>query len=101
MPPAHPRILSQNTVEALENLAHAGVLEPDAADALLPAARLFNNLTQVLRLCLDEPFDPAKAPDGLKSLLARAGDTPDFRHLEAELVAREAEVATLFDQLIV
>ena len=99
--PAHPRILSQNTVEALENLAQAGVLEPAAADALLPAARLFNNLTQVLRLCLDEPFDPAKAPDGLKSLLARAGDAPDFRHLEAELVAREAEVATLFDQLIV
>jgi glutamate-ammonia-ligase adenylyltransferase len=99
--PAHPRILSQNTVEALENLAGAGVLEPAAADALLPAARLLNNLTQVLRLCLDERFEPAKAPDGLKSLLARAGDAPDFRHLEAELVAREAEVATLFDQLIV
>ena len=99
--PAHPRILSQNTVEALENLAQAGVLEPAAAEALLPAARLFNNLTQVLRLCLDEPFDPAKAPDGLKSLLARAGDAPDFRHLEADLVAREAEVATLFDRLIV
>jgi glutamate-ammonia-ligase adenylyltransferase len=99
--PAHPRILSQNTVEALENLTGAGVLEPAAADALLPAARLFNNLTQVLRLCLDERFEPAKAPDGLKSLLARAGDAPDFRHLEAELVAREAEVATLFDQLIV
>jgi glutamate-ammonia-ligase adenylyltransferase len=99
--PAHPRILSQSTVEAFENLAQAGILEPDAAEALLPAARLFNNLTQVLRLCLDEPFVPAKAPDGLKSLLARAGDTPDFRHLEAELIAREAEVATLFDRLIV
>ena len=99
--PAHPRILSQNTVQAFENLAQAGVLDQAAADALLPAARLFNNLTQVLRLCLDEPFEPAKAPDGLKSLLARAGDAPDFRHLEAELVAREAEVATLFDRLIV
>ena len=54
-----------------------------------------------VRLCLDGPFEPSKAPDGLKSLLARAGDAPDFRHLEAELVAREAEVATLFDQLIV
>jgi glutamate-ammonia-ligase adenylyltransferase len=98
---AHPRILSQSTVEAFENLAQAGILEADAAEALLPAARLFNNLTQVLRLCLDEPFVPAKAPDGLKALLARAGDTPDFRHLEAELIAREAEVATLFDRLIV
>ena len=54
----------------------------------------------MLRLCLDGPFEPAKAPDGLKALLARAGEAPDFRHLEADLAAREAEVAALFDQLI-
>ena len=56
----------------------AGLLPAGAADALLPAARLFNNLTQVLRLCLDGPFEPAKAPEGLKTLLARAGEAPDF-----------------------
>ena len=39
--------------------------------------------------------------EAVESLLARAGDTPDFRHLEAELITREAEVATLFDRLIV
>ena len=97
---AHPDILSQNTVEALQNMAQAGILEPGAADELLPAARLFNNLTQVLRLCLDEPFDPAKAPQDLGSLLARAGNAPGFAQLEAELVAREAAVAALFDRLI-
>jgi glutamate-ammonia-ligase adenylyltransferase len=95
-----PRILRQNTIEALQNLAQAGVLDPGAADVLLPAARLLNNLTQILRLCLDEPFDPAKAPEGLRSLLARAGNAPQFEALEAELVAREAEVAGLFDRLI-
>ena len=97
---AHPGILSQNTVEALQNLAQAGVLEPAASDELLPAARLLNNLTQVLRLCLDEPFEPAKAPQDLRSLLARAGNAPGFAQLEAELVAREAAVAALFDRLI-
>jgi glutamate-ammonia-ligase adenylyltransferase len=97
---AHPQVLSQNTVAALTRLGEAGLLPPAAAEALLPAARLLNNLTQVLRLCLDGPFEPAKAPDGLKALLARAGEAPDFRHLEADLAAREAEVATLFDQLI-
>jgi glutamate-ammonia-ligase adenylyltransferase len=96
----HPPILRQNTVEALEHMAQAGVLDPGAADVLLPAARLFNNLTQVLRLCLDEPFDPAKAPQGLRSLLARAGNAPTFAHLEAELVAREGEVAALFHRLV-
>jgi hypothetical protein len=42
----------------------------------------------------------AKAPDGLEALLSRASEAPDFRHLEADLVAREGEVATLFEQLI-
>jgi glutamate-ammonia-ligase adenylyltransferase len=96
----HPRILSQNTVAALVSLAETGLLPPDAAETLLPAARLFNNLTQVLRLCFDGPFDPKKAPEGLKALLARAGEAPDFKHLEADLVAREAEVAALFGVLI-
>ncbi len=81
-------------------LSAAGLLPAAAAEALLPAARLLNNLTQVLRLCLDGPFEPAKAPEGLKALLARAGEAPDFRHLEAELAAREGEVAGLFEALV-
>src|SRR2546423_6779446 len=36
--PDQPRVRSQNTVDAFENLARAGVLEPGAADPLLPAA---------------------------------------------------------------
>src|SRR5262249_22031774 len=98
---AHPQVLSQGTVEAFENLAGAGILEPAAAEGLRPSARLVSNLTQALRLGLDEASVPAKAPEGLKSLLARAGGAPDFRYLEAELAARQAEVVTLFDQLIV
>jgi len=96
-----PGILSQNSVAALAGLAEAGLLPAAAADALLPAARLVNNLTQVLRLCLDGPFEPGKAPDGLKALLARCGEAPDFARLEADLAAREREVAALFDQLVV
>ena len=97
----HPTVLSQNTVAACRIWAARGLLPAAAADALLPAARLLNNLTQVLRLCLDGPFEPAKAPDGLKTLLARAGEAPDFQRLEADLAAREAEVAGLFDALVV
>jgi glutamate-ammonia-ligase adenylyltransferase len=97
----HPSVLGQNTMSALQNLGSAGLLPADAAEALLPASRLLNNLTQVLRLCVDGPFEPAKAPEGLKSLLARAGEVPDFQRLEAELTAREAAVAALFDTLVV
>jgi [glutamine synthetase] adenylyltransferase / [glutamine synthetase]-adenylyl-L-tyrosine phosphorylase len=97
----HPAILSANTVAALTNLWRAGLLPAAAAETLLPAARLLNNLTQVLRLCLDGPFAPDKASPGLKALLARAGEAPDFPRLEAELTQRQSEVAILFNSLII
>jgi glutamate-ammonia-ligase adenylyltransferase len=97
---ANPQVLSQNTVAALNNLNAAGLLPAGAAAVLLPAARLVNDLTQVLRLCVDGRFEPAKASDGLKGLLARAAEAPDFKRLEADLAGREAEVAALFDQLV-
>jgi glutamate-ammonia-ligase adenylyltransferase len=97
---ARPEVLDQNTVAALTRLEGAGLLPAPAAEVLLPAAQLLNNLTQILRLCLDEPFDPARAPDGLKSLLVRSGEAPDFARLEADLAAREAEVTALFEALV-
>jgi [glutamine synthetase] adenylyltransferase / [glutamine synthetase]-adenylyl-L-tyrosine phosphorylase len=96
-----PDILDQNTEHALRKLADAGFLPADAAEQLVPAARLVNHLTQILRLCLDGPFDPAKAPDGLKVLLTRAGEMPDFPRLEAALRQSLADVAALFDRLVV
>ncbi len=96
----HPEVLDQNTIGALRKLAAAGLLSAPHADVLIPAAILVHNLTEVLRLCLDGPFDPAKAPDGLRELLTRAGDAPDFARLEAALRATLAEVAGLFDVIV-
>jgi glutamate-ammonia-ligase adenylyltransferase len=98
---AHPEILSTNTITALVNLRGAGLLRAQAVETLLPAARLYHNLTQVLRLCLDGPFVRGDAAaDGLKVLLARAGEAPDFARLEAEVATRQAEVAQLFKELV-
>ena len=62
---------------------------------------MINNLAQVIRLTLDGPFLPDKAPDGLKEHLARVGEVPDFLRLEASLIEATAEVARLFDVLVV
>jgi [glutamine synthetase] adenylyltransferase / [glutamine synthetase]-adenylyl-L-tyrosine phosphorylase len=97
----HPDILSPNTITALSNLHQAGLLPSSAADELLPAARILSNLTQVLRLCVDGPFSSDTGSDGLKSLLARAGEAPDFARLEADLATRQAAVTALFDALVV
>jgi [glutamine synthetase] adenylyltransferase / [glutamine synthetase]-adenylyl-L-tyrosine phosphorylase len=98
---AHPEALDQNTVEAYRKLRDAGVLAPTDADVLIPATRLLHDLTQILRLCLEGPFDPATAPSGLKELLARAGDVPSFPELEARVKETLVRVTGLFQEIIV
>ncbi len=96
----HPNVLDQNTELALTKLSAAGVLSPPDAEILVPAARLYHTLTQVLRLCLDKPFDAAEAPLALRELLARASDMPDFATLEAMLRDTLANVHDAFDRII-
>jgi glutamate-ammonia-ligase adenylyltransferase len=96
----HPEVLDPNTLTAFRKLASAGLIGAGEADSLIQATRLVHNLTQVLRLCLEEAFDPATAPSGLKALLARAGDAPDFPALERHLRETLAAVEVQFAQLI-
>ncbi len=97
---AHPDVLDQNTGAAFAKLADVGVLAREHAETLGAAARLINDLTQILRLCLDGPFDPETAPRGLKELLARAGDAPTFEALESRVRATLHEVQGLYDDLV-
>jgi glutamate-ammonia-ligase adenylyltransferase len=97
---AHPEVLDQTTLAAYRKLAVAGLIPEASADRLIQATRLIHNLTQVLRLCLEEPFDPASAPSGLKALLARAGDAPDLASLERDVRETLAGVEVLFSELI-
>jgi glutamate-ammonia-ligase adenylyltransferase len=60
-----------------------------------------HDLTQVLRLTIDGPFDPAKAPDGVRRRLVQVAEAPTFDRLEAMLRQQLAEVARLFDELVV
>ena len=97
---SHPDVLDQNTLGAYRKLADAGILSGRDAECLTQATRLLHSLTQILRLCLEEAFDPATAPSGLKALLARAGDAPDFTTLEGELADTLAGVAARFSELV-
>ncbi|HEY0233942.1 MAG TPA: bifunctional [glutamine synthetase] adenylyltransferase/[glutamine synthetase]-adenylyl-L-tyrosine phosphorylase, partial [Afipia sp.] len=57
----HPEILSINTMQVIDSAVKLGVLESSDADVLRPAARLFHDLTQILRLCVTGPFKPETA----------------------------------------
>src|SRR5207248_2754680 len=85
-----PDILDTSTARALDKAFRLGVLDAGDAEILRPAARLYHNLTQILRLCLSLPFDPKTAGSGLLGLLARAADVPDFSTLEAHLAETQA-----------
>jgi [glutamine synthetase] adenylyltransferase / [glutamine synthetase]-adenylyl-L-tyrosine phosphorylase len=73
-----------------------------AADAatLQNAARLYHRLTQILRLCVEEDYDPANAPAGLNRAVALAAECPDMRSAEAALRHMQMAVADIFDRLV-
>ena len=94
------RVLDQNTIFALRRLADSKRIDAGDAQALIEAARIEHGLTHVLRIAVDGPFKTETATRGLKLLLARAGDTPDFAALEAHLTETQIQVRTIFDRLI-
>ncbi len=96
----HPNILDQNTEAALQKLADADLIDAEAAEMLIPAAQLYHNLTQILRLCVDDRFSPDSISEGLKVLLMRVGEAPDFDRLEARLAETLSNVKRFYDRVI-
>ena len=96
----HPEVLNQNTAAAFKALENAGFLDASDAEILIPATTMFHNLTQILRLCLEKPFDREQASPGLRSLLARAGGAPNFNTLEKQLETTLDQVHAAFERLI-
>jgi glutamate-ammonia-ligase adenylyltransferase len=95
-----PDILSVSTLQVLDNAARLGVLPQSDAEILRQAARLYHDLTQILRLCVTGKFNPATAGENLLRVMARAGDTPDFSTLEARLRETQGEVRRVFRALV-
>jgi glutamate-ammonia-ligase adenylyltransferase len=95
-----PDILDVSTVQVLENAARLGVLPHSEAEILRAAARLYHDLTQILRLCVSDRFKPETAGTDLQRVMARAGDAPDFSSLEARVKETQSEVRRVFSALL-
>ena len=96
----HPDILDPSTARVLERAARIGLLSAEDSEVLRPAVQLYQNLSQILRLCLSGPFDPKKTDPGLLRLLARAADVPDFATLDAYVIETQARVRKRFEILL-
>jgi len=95
-----PGILDTSTARVLDKARRLGVLAVEDAEVLRPAVRLYDDLTQILRLCLAGPFDAKTAGAGLLRLLTRAADVPDFATLDATLVETQAKVRASFVRIL-
>ena len=95
-----PDILDVDTLDVIDNAARLGVLPQASAEILRSAGRLYHDLTQVLRLCVIDKFDPKVAGEDLLRVLARAGDAPDFSALDARIKETQAEVRRVFQAVV-
>ncbi|MFM8745071.1 MAG: bifunctional [glutamine synthetase] adenylyltransferase/[glutamine synthetase]-adenylyl-L-tyrosine phosphorylase [Aestuariivirga sp.] len=97
---SHPQVLDTNTLAALSKLHAAGLVDNATHTALKEAGLLYHRLTQVLRLCVDGPYEPAKSLPALNQLVAGAAASPGIPAAEALLGDTQAQVAALFDEII-
>jgi glutamate-ammonia-ligase adenylyltransferase len=97
---AAPDILSTSTAAVLDSARSKGFITTEDWEALKAAHRRYHALTQVLRLCLTERFDPATAGEGLLRLLARSSSLPDFASLKAELADNQKQVRAIFKRVV-
>jgi glutamate-ammonia-ligase adenylyltransferase len=95
-----PDILDTSTAGVLDKARRLRLLAAEDAEILRPAVQLYQDLTQILRLCLPGPFDAKTAGAGLLRLLARAADVPDFATLDATLIETQARVRESFVRIL-
>jgi glutamate-ammonia-ligase adenylyltransferase len=88
-----------STGEALKQLG-APLMASADVDSCSEAFGLYTELSQLIRLCIDGPFDPKDAPAGLIDLVCRAGDCPDIKTLEGEMKQLSKTVRKVFQSVV-
>jgi glutamate-ammonia-ligase adenylyltransferase len=87
-----------STADALKALG--ALIDPNDLDICLSALKLYTDLSQVIRLCIDGPFDPANVPAGLTDRVARAAESPDMKTAEAEVKRLSKAVRKVFSRVV-
>jgi [glutamine synthetase] adenylyltransferase / [glutamine synthetase]-adenylyl-L-tyrosine phosphorylase len=78
--------LRQNTADALNALELGAFAPKDALEALRLAWELQQDLSQLLKVAIEDDTDPSTEPAALRSLLTKAGNARRFADLKARLV---------------
>jgi glutamate-ammonia-ligase adenylyltransferase len=92
--------LSPNTAQALEAFRVSGLAPEGPLEALSRAWRLQQDLTQLLKVALDEDADPAREPKAFQALLARAGGARTFKSLVKSLSDAQAQARAAYEAIV-
>lgn len=95
---AHPDLVGRDAPEVLERAGALGLLPEEAADRLVAAYRLFDDIHQWQRLMIEG--DPADPPPAVLGRIAVAAGLPDARALTAQLEEERRTVRGLFESLL-
>jgi glutamate-ammonia-ligase adenylyltransferase len=96
----HRELLTTDTALGISTAARLQVIAPEDADVLVKAHRIYSTVTQMMRLTIDEEFDPSKVACGVLRRIASAADCPDFPRLERELTETRHNVRAIFRKLL-
>jgi glutamate-ammonia-ligase adenylyltransferase len=91
--------LEVNTARALAAARQAGLATPDQIAALEGGWALQQNLTQLLKVALEDDTDPAEEPAPFRALLAKAAGVRSFKSLPAQLLAARKAARKAFEQV--
>jgi glutamate-ammonia-ligase adenylyltransferase len=92
--------LDPNTARALSAIEARGLAPAAPLTALQAAWRLQQDLTQLLKVALEDGADPAEEPPAFRKLLARAGGARDFKALRRKLDAAQAAARKAYDAVV-
>ncbi|CAB4325971.1 MULTISPECIES: bifunctional [glutamine synthetase] adenylyltransferase/[glutamine synthetase]-adenylyl-L-tyrosine phosphorylase [unclassified Brucella] len=87
------------TEEVLANL-DPSFADPAMVDGLVEAHRFYTNLSQAIRLCLNDSAGLDQFPPGMRELLCRVAGLPDIERIEYELLEHYRLVRAAFDKLV-
>jgi glutamate-ammonia-ligase adenylyltransferase len=92
--------LRQNTGEALAALREAGLADDGALSRLEAAWRLEQDLSQLIKVALEDGGDPEAEPKAFKALLAKAGHVAQFKSLKPKLAKAKAEARAAYEAVV-
>jgi glutamate-ammonia-ligase adenylyltransferase len=92
--------LAQNTGEALSALRAAGLADDGALARLEAAWRLEQDLSQLIKVALEDGHDVEAEPKAFKALMAKAGHVGQFRTLKPKLAKAKVEARAAYEAIV-